>query len=92
MKTDEEIIADFMRANGGDRLWGGKFIRRILNLDTLHLVEEKLTEDQWEAYEETLEGEYWACERFLIHLSAEQKIKALATVLRPPVILHDPSL
>jgi hypothetical protein len=70
-----------------------------LTLDRLREVQERLTDAQWESYEEQMTGQQvfdemdgvyrspkfprgWSVERFLLHASAEQKIAALAAVLR----------
>ncbi len=61
-----------------------------LDLDTLRKVQERLTDEQWRAYAALLSGvqmrtgvrvAFSTC-KALIHASAEQKIVALACVLR----------
>jgi hypothetical protein len=59
---------------------------RLLLLGFLHEVEEKLSEDQWEAYAyRMMDPAGIQHTRFLLHATAEQKIKALAEVLRSEV-------
>lgn len=56
---------------------------RPLDLDALHEVEARLTDEQWWNYSNNFN---MPCDfRALIHLSAAQKIKSLAAVLRPLV-------
>lgn len=57
----------------------------VLTLDRLHEVEARLTDEQWMKYTDSLVlrlREDMDGPRTLIHLSADQKIKALASVLR----------
>jgi hypothetical protein len=57
---------------------------RLLTLDALHEVEERLTNEQWWAYEAALtEGPFGTGDHFrqIVHATTAQKIKALAAVL-----------
>ena len=85
--TDEEVIIKFAAQEFCNAWW----LPCDLDLDHLHLVEERLTGEQWERYDNELIGDTMAfpCGFFdhpdakaLIYLSAAQKIKALAAVLR----------
>lgn len=94
---DQEVICGFMEPVVGFR--GCDFPRslkgwwtaelgqpkqpRELTLNECHAVEERLTDEQWDAYEELFDSVIlWGRERSLLHASAEQKIRALAAVLR----------
>jgi hypothetical protein len=103
--TDTGIICAFMEPRPdhlqqGTCTTNGWWVRRIggeceaasLTLDALHEVEEKLTDEQWDAYYHQFgaygrEGLTWTAPdrlyKWALHASAEQKIKALAAVLRP---------
>ena len=67
---------------------------RDLTLDALWEVEERLTAEQWDAYlnhfatpaERIKKHFFWERGSVLLHAAAEQKIKALAQVLRGEVI------
>lgn len=86
--TDEEIICTFMeplRDKWALPKWwhwaGGKRKLRDLGLDALREVQARLTDEQWATYESQFNSaSTW---RQLLHASTEQKIKALAAVLRP---------
>lgn len=87
--TDEEILHRFMYP---DYVLGGRSpaARRLLhwNLDALHEVEARLTEEQWKEYRLKMIGHlsnFSQIEKCCLHASAEQKKKALAAVLRPVV-------
>lgn len=65
-----------------------------LTLDRLHLVEARLT-NQWGSYvNEMLKDNpsVWTEAKLLLHATAEQKIRALASVLRPLVEKSDAAL
>lgn len=94
--TDEEVIASFMEPkptwSSSDRngewwwCWDHRWHSCKLDLDALHEVEARLTNEQWDAYANLMmdpAGIHHT--RFLLHASAEQKIEALAAVLRPEV-------
>jgi hypothetical protein len=59
-----------------------------LTLDALHEVEARLTDEQWGAYREWFMVDHQMDRHrvpfgtYLLHASSEQKIKALAEVLR----------
>ena len=61
------------------------------SLGRLHLVEERLTERQWRDYQRLLTEPVWSSSnpavdgKAMIHATAEQKIRALAAVLREQV-------
>lgn len=56
---------------------------RTLTLNECHAVEERLTDEQWDAYEELFDSVIlWGRERSLLHAAAAEKIRALASVLR----------
>lgn len=94
--TDEEVICGWMEKrpsyeSGGtghsarhwwlsnphhDNWWPTE-----LTLDRLREVEERLTDSQWELYFLAWPGRFLGFRGF-VHASAEQKIKALAEVLR----------
>jgi len=59
----------------------------IIYLGYLHLIEERLTDGQWQSYYLWLRDGWEGKEhpRRLLHATAQQKIKALAQVLRPEV-------
>lgn len=86
--TDAEVICTFMEPKPDPeelRLW----LPGSLTLDALWEVEERLTAEQFAAYIERLEDGWdingLARDYGLVHARAEQKIKALAAVLRPIV-------
>jgi len=99
--SDEEVIAAFMEPVPGFReidypksiagWWtaptGHTKVPAVLDLDALHEVEARLTEERWDLYISEFWklsiGSTWA--RDYLHASAADKIKALATVLRPIV-------
>ena len=54
-----------------------------LTLDRLWLVEERLTDEQWDTY--AYDPAFNGSPRGWLHATPEQKIKALAAVLRPTV-------
>jgi hypothetical protein len=64
-----------------------------LDLDLLREVQGRLTEEQWEAYQNQLWAEWqlqahnpgWPLGRVLLHASCAQKIKALTQILRKTV-------
>lgn len=84
-------IAGFKRVYAAGAKWWAyredEWEPAALTLDALHEVEARLTESQWKAYGENVVREttagYWP--RNLLHASAEEKIRALATVLRATV-------
>ncbi len=53
-----------------------------LTLDRLRLVEARLTDEQWDLYRAILTIHSIWTDRHLIHLAPDQKVKALAEVLR----------
>jgi len=64
---------------------------RFLSLDALREVQDRLIDEQWEQYEswlcriaEPFPPEHWPL-RVMLHVTALQKIKALAATLRPVV-------
>lgn len=60
-----------------------KAIPISLTLDALHEVEARLTKEQWEQYASLMMDPAGIQHtRFLLHASGEQKIKALAAVLK----------
>jgi hypothetical protein len=106
--SDEEVLATFMetKPNGGGRRgshwwWyrsglnsGAGWRPRSLDLDALHEVEARLTDEQWDKYQRGLSvycgselraGDVRASIRQMIHALPVQKIRALAAVLRPEV-------
>jgi hypothetical protein len=99
--TDQELICAWMEprpipSKNGWRSspWWKRKLRgardyahpRELDLDALWEVEERLTNEQWEKYlhEFARTQGYWPL-RTLLHATPEQKIRALAQVLRPIV-------
>lgn len=96
--TDKEFICQFMetkpdpnthggtcRSPKGWWFWYGKWETTKLTLDALWEVEERLTDEQWQEYDAELGGSTTSVlsPNFgMIHATAEQKIKALASVLR----------
>jgi len=62
-----------------------KWHPNTLDLDALHEVEAKLSDEQQWAYIEALRGKYNMPTWHFVHASAEQKIKALAITLREEV-------
>jgi hypothetical protein len=70
----------------------GRIEHRILTLDALWEVEERLTEEQWTRYRVALTAPVLGASgrhiegynRMMWHATAEQKIKALAEALRRP--------
>ncbi len=93
MKNDE-IICRWMeptlsKNSGKWMLWTGfNFLPRHLSLDALHEVEAKLTDEQWTEYrgwfmvEHSMAGHKVPLGSYLLHVTAEQKITALAAVLK----------
>lgn len=96
--TDATVICEWMeskpdpQAMGGFDWWtlacgrsGMVWVAQRLTLDMLHLVEARLTDEQWRAYQLRLgynfrsEKPYIRC---MIHADAPTKIGALAAVLR----------
>lgn len=77
----------------GSRIW----TPRNLTLDALHEVEARLSDEQWRAYRKSAIRGGWYRDDWCVqhdhttmfqsacHASAEQKITALASVLRPEV-------
>lgn len=99
--SDEEVICSAMEARVSlPNIWvmgvskgGWWFFRQAtgwvpinLTLDRLHIVEERLSEEQWGTYADAIAdgcGDSLLEEsKALIHASAEAKIRALAAVLR----------
>lgn len=94
--SDEEIIATWITWNdpsmeGNYEIWWTvSLCPKPLTLDRLWEVEARLTQGQWQQYEQWLNANclewpsgkpnWWA-----IHADATQKIVALAAVLRPLV-------
>jgi hypothetical protein len=95
--TNSEVICEFMepRPTMSERMgegWAFKWWGRdgkpatALDLDSLREVEARLTDKQWRAYERAI-CEAWDQSRptgwrYVLHLSPEQKIVAIAKVLR----------
>lgn len=71
--------------NDGEYYWKP----RKLTLDALHEVEARLTDEHWKEYCWRFQRggmcSWWENQRDFLHASAEQKIKALASILRPIV-------
>lgn len=65
--------------------FNGPWLPHVLTLVELWEVEERLTDEQWEAYSLVLvpSGDRFVRDR--IHATPEQKINALAAILRPIV-------
>ncbi len=94
--TDEELIVTWMEPKPGpldspdDVDWWGcrvltgcyQWFPRTLDLDALHLVEAKLTDDQQWEYIEAIRGKVNAPTWRFLHATAEKKIGALAHVIR----------
>lgn len=97
--TDAEVICAWMEPRPGSaaeaynsRWWNGSPWTELrpfnLTLDALREVESRLSEAQWDRYEALAlkwRYEYSSSYRAALHASAEQKIKALAAVLRKEV-------
>ena len=104
--SDAEVLATFMEArcppgfDPGTVSFGGWWYTNgqrklepwdIDSLDRLHIIEERLTDDQWRSYEVWFYGVihyggvFMSLPRMFLHATAEQKITALAAVLRPLV-------
>ena len=83
--TDEEVISKWMNEQTGS----GNWFPQMLRLDTLHTVEARLSDEQWALYENHFARKdkpnaWYSTFRYrdLLHATAEQKIKALAAVIR----------
>jgi len=92
--TDAEVICRWMDAAPWSVFWGGvcKWASSSLTLDALWEVQQRLDDEQWWVYCNQFapslyaEGMTWRHEyRRCLNATPEQKIKALATVLRPLV-------
>jgi hypothetical protein len=87
--TNVEIICTFMEPHWKTRMpYAYPFnpaVMPTLDLDALHEVEARLTYAQWDGYGAAMASLVGRTAPNLLHASAEQKIKALAAVLRPVV-------
>lgn len=100
--TDAEVICSWMEARPGPNTihilrgadwwlwWGGEWTPIDLGLDQLHEVEARLSDEQWDAYEESFDRVIlWGMKRSLLHADAPAKIRALAATLRSRVLPKD---